>query len=125
MDALKDIFIQLKNGTPEMTLCVAMIVLGYGLKAASWFPNKVIPLICILVSSAAYPFIVDISGSAPYQMRNPVIRQMMIGAVIGFVAWTVHRAFLKKWLDKILPKNGDTEHYAIKPDENPRLPPPA
>jgi hypothetical protein len=117
---LRDFVIQLQSAKAEMILCFLVIAFGYLLKTLPFVPNRFIPSICMTVSTVTYPLILDTSSAAPYQMRYPIVRQAIIGFLIGFVAWAFHRAFLKNWLDKRFPqsvdKKGDTKFFP-KPDE--------
>ena len=119
---LQDVFIQLKSAKAEMVVCVVVIAFGYVLKTIPFVNNRFIPSICIGIATITYPLIADESGAAPYSMRYPMVRQLMIGFMIGFTAWMVHRAFLKNWIDRYLPqstdKKGDTKFFPKDKYEN-------
>ena len=120
-DAIKDFINQLLSATPEMISVFCLIALGYGLKLVPQLPNKFIPTILLIIAIGCYPLIAD-NGKAPYTMRFPIVRQMMMAVVLWFIAWGVHGVILKRWLDKLMPKNGtgDTKFF---PKDNPPEPP--
>ena len=123
-DALKDFLSQLLNATPEMFCIACLIALGYALKYIPWVSNRFIPAILLVVSIACYPLIAE-NSHAPYTMRYPLVRQMMIGVVLWFIAWALHGlvikrvvAYIKQRMDKFLP-SGDTDIIDKPPPTGP------
>lgn len=112
IDAIKDFIDQLRNATPEMAMVVCLIALGYAFKLVPKLPNKFIPSVLLVLSVIVYPMIAD-NGKAPYTMRYPVVRQVMTGVVLWFVAWGIHGLVIKKLMEKLKSKglsvpSGDT-----------------
>lgn len=123
-EALKDFLTQLLNATPEMACIACLIALGYGLKFVPQVSNRLIPFLLLIVSVSCYPLIAE-NGHAPYTMRYPIVRQMMIGVVLWFIAWGLHGLVIKRVInaiktkmDKYLP-NGGTDLLEKDKDAKP------
>lgn len=117
MDYLNDAANQLLALGPEALLGLVCIAICYGLKVWRWFPKRLLPLACLCLGAVFYPLITS-PGQAPPDIRYPIIREVMLGGLIGFIAWIVHNKLLKKieeripWLKGWL--NNDTEQIEKK-----------
>jgi len=113
METLNDIVAQLITLGPELLVVLVVWVAGYILRLIKIFPNKWIPVCLIIVGTALYPLTTN-PGQMSFEVRNPLVRQCLIGLVLGFTAWLVHGKLLKPleakipWLKGIL-TTGDTE----------------
>lgn len=103
MQFINDLFSQLFASKPEILLVLGIIAIGYALKAITQFPNRLIPLVNLLIGGLVYPLITS-PGSADYTMRYPVVRQIICGLIIGCAAHYIHALVLKPRLDKYLPQ---------------------
>lgn len=124
LSVLEDVFKQITSLGPEMLLVLVIIVIGYGVRCIDRISNRLIPLFSITIGAVAYPFMAS-PGIAPTTFKNPTIRLIAIGILIGFIAWAVHRIFLQRLEEKYFPKGlklGDTE-IIRKQNENPPTPP--
>lgn len=74
---------------PEALTVVAVIALGYIPRFVPGVPHKYIPLFCIMVGPVVYPFLGDRNKIA-FETTNPVVAQVLIGLVLGVVAWATH-----------------------------------
>lgn len=85
---------------PEALTIVAIIALGYIPRFVTWekdgpespWKGKLrdfIPLFCILVGPVVYPFLGD-PGKISFTTANPVVAQVLIGLVLGVLAWALH-----------------------------------
>lgn len=123
MDApqiLKDLFVQLTSATPEVLLAVWAIVFGYVLKGIPIIPNRAIPASVVAVCMVIYPFLIEENVKAPYTMKHPQVRLVVIGAVIGFIAWAAHALLLKKYLDPLLLKMSNGNGKPEEPTQPPK-----
>ncbi len=118
LDPLKDFITQLLSATPEIAVIACLIALGYALKLVPQLPSKFIPSVLLLVSMVVYPMIAD-NGKSPYSMRYPIVRQVMTGVVLWFMAWAIHGIVIKKLVEKFKLKTGDTT-ITEKPPEAPK-----
>ena len=97
----------LMSAGPAVVTVVACIGLGYILKALP-FPNKYIPPVVWLTGGVLFPILAP-AGSAPSTVRNPTLLFVIVGMVMGFAAWVIHRVVLRKFLDdKWFRPDGDT-----------------
>lgn len=87
---------------------------GFALKRTHWFPNDAIPLIVILWGSVWNALIADSRGELP--IRVWIVKNIVFGAVIGFLAWLTHYNRRKIPLLKGLFET--TETTEIKKDQN-------
>jgi|SRR3990167_5385402 len=114
MEYLNDAIKQLLALGPEALLICVVIALGYVLKRVPLIPNKTIPAACLLLGAGIYPLITS-PGQAPPDIKFPIVREIMLGLLIGFIAWIIHNKLLKRieervpWLKGVLSGNGDTE----------------
>ena len=76
------------------------IILGYSLRFFRKFPNEGIPLVCMLWGMVFNPLIAD-ERAAGTSLRLWMVRNILVGFVIGAGAWAVHRYVIKKFEEKI------------------------
>ena len=127
MDYITDLFNQLLSAKAEVLTAILCIVIGYVCRKISIFPNRFIPLVCLVTGGVVYPLIVPV-GDVAYQASHPTVRCVIIGLIIGFAIWTLHKALLKPleakfpWLTKFLDgTNSDSDPEAFtKSPESPK-----
>lgn len=91
--------LQSLEGAPAISMVlIACLAFGYLLKVIPSFPNKAIPMAAILFGALLYPIIADANNEIP--LRVWLVRNTLIGLVIGVVAWTTHRLILSKLEEK-------------------------
>lgn len=106
-------------------LCIAI---GYGWKALpfKWFPNNAIPMAVMGTGAIAMMLMAD---GRPTTMPPHVwtVRNLVVGFIIGAIAWAVHNyalARLEKWIaSKMLAKQDSTNNNSgdkSSTDEEPK-----
>ena len=100
MDFIGDLFSQLTALGPEMLVALIVIVLGYVLRWIPQFPNRLIPIACIVLGAVLYPLLAPLP-KPDAGLRHPMTRLALIGVLIGFLAWVGHNKFLKPLEDKL------------------------
>lgn len=76
------------------------ILFGYTLRCIRQFPNDAIPLVCILWGMLFHPLVAE-SPAPDASMRLWLVRNILIGLVIGAGAWVLHRYVIKTFEEKI------------------------
>ena len=100
---------QLYGAPSGVLLMFFAIALGYLLKTIPGFNNKWIPLVVVVVGTAGFMLAAP-SRPADMALRIYLVRNFLIGFVIGFAAWTFHAQVLKRLIDsKIFPNNETNE----------------
>jgi len=97
-------------------ICFGCIVLGYILRFIKKFPNDGIPVAVILFGSAMMLFLADPRPTA-MPARIWSVRNLLVGAIIGFVAWMLHKVVLSKieeYIAKKFPDLNDTTFFTNK-----------
>lgn len=79
---------------------LSTVVFGYVLRAIKRFPNAGIPLAVVLWGAVCNIMLADVY-SPPQSLRLWLTKNLLIGFILGFAAWTFHRAFLKRFEDKL------------------------
>lgn len=88
-------------GLPGIALVALMCLLGgYFLKSQHWFPNQGIPTALVILGAALLPLISDFRDS-PLPLRVWLVRNLVVGALVGLGTWAFHRLILKRIEDKI------------------------
>jgi hypothetical protein len=120
MDIFNDLLNQLLSAKAEVLVAVLCIVVGYACRKFKAFPNRFIPLACLVVGGGVYPLLVP-TGDVSYEAAHPTVRCVIIGLIIGFVVWTLHKAILKPleakfpWLTNFLDgSSGNSDPEAFK-----------
>ena len=94
-------YIDLFYGLPGYVIVIIVcLCVGYGLKAIKAFPNKAIPLVCILIGGGLNMLL---RGDEPAGMRHRIwmVENMALGIVVGFITWQLHFLVLKKLEAKV------------------------
>lgn len=84
---------------------LSCIVMGYVWRFVhlKWFSNDSIPLFVILWGAFAFSMVADpAADQTPWRVW--VLKNVIIGAIIGFLAWLVHNFAIKKLEDWIATK---------------------
>lgn len=127
MDTLNDWLTELTDalnalyGLPGIAL-VALLCLvgGYVLKLQRWFPNEAIPLALVLMGGGLLPLVSDWAGSnLPFRIW--LVRNLIVGCLIGLGTWLGHKLVIKRiedkipWLREFLEGDGKANGNAPKP----------
>jgi RsiW-degrading membrane proteinase PrsW (M82 family) len=103
MDELVKLNEQLMGAPSGILLAAFAIALGYVLKF-SQFPNNRIPLVVVVVCTIGFMLIAPDPGEI--KPRIWLVRNFIIGFIIGFVAWTFHAQILRRFVDpKLFPQD--------------------
>lgn len=106
-------------GLPAATLVFAScIVLGYALRFVKRFPNDGIPVAVILWGGIAMSAVADARASN-MSLRVWVVRNILVGMVIGMVAWLAHKIILSRVEDWIASKFGGSQDTTFFNKPNP------
>lgn len=112
----------LMSAPAGVVVAIYAIVLGYVLKSAEFFPNKRIPVVVVLFTSGWFPIVQfcadQVAGVPKAGWRIPL--NLMLGFVLGGIAWFFHAQILKRWVDPALFKAD-----ALRPNSNPSANPSA
>lgn len=93
-------WLQKLDGAPATLLVmIACWVIGYMLRYFKGFPNDGIPVAVVLFGGVVYPLIADANNDLPFRIW--IIRNMLIGLIIGLAAWMLHKFVLSKVEDKL------------------------
>lgn len=88
------------SGAPGWVLVgIACLIVGLTLKRIRSFPNSAIPCVVLLVGMLGNSLL---AAEEPKGIthRAWLVRQIIIGLVIGFSAWGFHRIVLKKLAER-------------------------
>ena len=89
------------NGLPgHAVVGLSCIIMGYTLRFIKRFPNDGIPLACILWGMAFNPMIADVRLPGT-SLRIWLVRNALLGLIIGGGAWMLHKYLLSRIEDKI------------------------
>ena len=93
-------FLNQLYGLPGIAL-VALLCLagGYALRLCKCFPNEAIPLVLVVLGAALLPLISDFRESA-LPLRIWLVRNVIVGALIGLSTWLFHKVILKRVEEK-------------------------
>lgn len=100
-DTLKDIIAQITKLGPEGLTIAACWMFGYIIRKIPAIDNKIIPILCPLLGMLIYPLLAN-PEAVSKDVRNPVVATLVIGFILGFLSWTIHKA-LFKGLEKKFP----------------------
>lgn len=91
--------LQKLNGLPAIALvAISCLVVGYVLRFIKKFPNDAIPVV-VTIWGMWYAVVADANNTIP--LRVWTVRNLLIGLVVGFLAWLFHNLILSKIEDKI------------------------
>lgn len=114
-------FLHSLYGLPGYALAgIACLLVGWGCKVSQWFPNARIPLV-MMPAGALFNWLLALPRLADQPLRLYIAQHVIIGALIGALAWLLHDQILKNIEDKIpllgrlLSKNGGTTPPATTP----------
>lgn len=110
------------QGLPAVALVfVSCIVIGYAWKfiPAKWFPNEAIPVIVILWGAFCQSMLADARVSS-MPLRVWIVRNVLVGLAIGFIAWMTHNLILSKIEDWLSAKFPLVDRLLNKPQEPPK-----
>lgn len=120
---VQDIGIALLSLGPVPLTVLAGVIIGLLIKmglntcGAKRGRDVVIPLFVIVGTSIVFWAIQpeSVESAAPFSMKYPVIRTLIVGATLGFVSIWAHRRFIRGTLfEKVLV--GDSDGEPNKPD---------
>ena len=100
LDAVTDWLNSLWGAPGVLLVVVLCIAFCYVCRFLPSIPNRAIPLICIITGAALMPVFAPACPVATSLIAWR-IRALVIGIVVGIVAWAVHRVLLSKIEDKI------------------------
>ena len=78
---------------------LAVICFGYVLRLVPAFPNKWIPLTCIVVGTILFPVLAH--KHADDTTTAYLVRTIFMGMIIGFGSWSFHNKIIAQFEDKI------------------------
>jgi len=106
---LTDAVDTISHATPGAFTVLVVLAIGYALKMSKVF-GKWIPLISFFVVGPICYYFTSSPGDMDPALTYPEVRQLFTGMVLAVFAWMIHRAVLKKYVDKWLfhDKNGGT-----------------
>lgn len=114
-------------GLPAVALVFgSCIALGYVLRFVRRFPNDGIPVAVILWGGIAMSVIAD-SRASSMPLRVWIVRNLLVGMIIGLGAWLVHKIALSRledWVAKRFSALTDTAFFKKedKTDATPKDP---
>lgn len=84
---------------------ISCIVIGYTLRFVRRFPNDALPVVSVLWGAVFTPLVADVRVTGT-PLRLWLVRNILVGMIVGGCAWLFHRYFIKRLEDK-LPFIGD------------------
>ena len=77
------------------------IAIGYVLKSGAFFPNNRIPVVVVAIASVVFPILemCAYAQKGDYDLWLWVPKNVVVGAIIGFLAWAFHAQILKRFVD--------------------------
>lgn len=94
-------FLNSLYGLPGYALAlIACLLVGYGCKISEWFPNKRIPLV-MMPAGSFFNWLLALPKTPEQPLRLYIAQHIIIGALIGAIAWLVHDQLLKNIEEKI------------------------
>lgn len=100
-------------GAPSGVLVILFaVMLGYLLKTLPFVNNRYIPLAVVCFCTALFMFVAP-ARTPDMAIRIYIGRNFIIGALLGFIAWTFHAQILRRWIDpKLFNDDGSTKFLA-------------
>lgn len=126
MNELLQLNDKLMNAPAGVVVALFAIALGYVLKISAFFPNNRIPLVIVLFTAVVFPILEacadTMAAKEHVALRVPI--NVLIGFIIGFLAWAFHAQILKKFVDpKFFNDDGSTKFLKrdeVKPPDEPK-----
>lgn len=127
MDTLINLDNQLMHLPAGLVVMFFAIAIGYVLKTAGFFPNNRIPLVIVCLTAVVFPVVqlcAQLTDNLPHPWLNIPIN-VLIGVIIGFIAWAFHYQILKRFVDpRLFNDDGSTKFFTKpKPPASPAQPP--
>lgn len=92
---------ELMNAPAGIIVAMFAISVGYVLKSAAFFPNNRIPLVIVCFTAIVFP-VVQVCADLMEPTAHPWLHiplNVLIGVIVGFLAWLFHAQILKRWVD--------------------------
>lgn len=101
-------------GLPGYVLVFLLcLVAGFVLKRSRWFPNDGIPLTVICLGGLVNSLIADPKADT-LPLRIWVVKNVVVGLIIGFAAWQAHAQRRKiPGLKRFFPESSDSDPQAF------------
>lgn len=102
-----EIFTRLTQLDGPALLVAFLLMLGYGLKVTSLFPNKYIPRAIMIAGPGLSPFVIGLSdpGEVSHRIPYPVVaiwlQALCRGFIFASVTWMAHHAAIRKIEQKL------------------------
>lgn len=87
----------LPGGVLVLLSCIAV---GYVLRLWKWFPDKAIPVVAIIWGPIFNTLLAD-PKSDDLPLRVWICKNVLVGLLIGVIAWVVHNKVIARFEDKI------------------------
>ncbi len=112
MNTLIQLDSQMAHLPAGVVVALFAIALGYVLKSSEFFPNNRIPLVIVCVTSVVFPIVQlcedRMNHVEEFLWHAPL--NVLLGVVIGFLAWTFHAQILRRFVDpKLFNDDGSTK----------------
>lgn len=102
-------------GLPAVALVAfSCLVVGYILRYIKAFHNSGIPVVVVLWGGLAMSLVAD-SRATTMPLRVWIVRNVLVGLIVGFLTWLVHRYAIKRLEDFIaskFPSAGGTRFFS-------------
>lgn len=118
---LTDFLSQLYGLPGYVLVCLSCIALGYLLKLCRSFPNTGIPLSCVLWGML-FNLLIAPSPAAGSSRRIWAVTHLLVGMIVGLVAWLIHNKVLKRY-ENNWPIVGPAIAAASQSNPQPPVPP--
>jgi hypothetical protein len=96
MDLINELAKQVIDAPFWLLLIFALNFIGYGLKQWDALPNKVIPLVLMVIGAVAMAFLGDPGAVTPFT-RYPQAMLALQGVIYAFIAWAFHGVIWKRF----------------------------
>ena len=100
MDTIIDLNDKLMGAPAGVLVIFLAIALGYLLKGIRVFDNRFIPL-AVVIASTIFFMLLSPTRDVVTPLRIWLTRNFIIGFILGFVAWALHKLVLQHIEDKI------------------------
>jgi hypothetical protein len=100
METLVKLNDQLDGAPAGLLIVFFCIAIGYLLKGIACFQNRFIPLIVVICSTTMFILLAP-TREAVVPLRIWLTRNFLIGFILGFAAWALHKVILQHIEDKI------------------------
>lgn len=113
---------QIATWSNPLLTVAACIVVGYLLRFIHRFPNDAIPVVVILFGSVVFMFLAD-KCPANVLARVWHAKNLIVGLILGFVAWIAHNQVLSRVEDWVATKVPGLNSLLGKQPPTPPTPP--